>query len=354
VGRYAAAPDQVVRWLQCGLGTLTVLCYFFFARRAFGSNRVAFLSGLFGAVYPFWVCATAELADGILTSFLLAACLALGTRGSQVGGAFTSLLFGLALAALAMVRGALLPFALVAMLWFLWRCRQYRWGWFAALLALLGFANGLAPWGVRNYRIYGEILPVVSSAYLHLWMGNNPDATGGTLDEQELRSSLSDARRQEVLAEPNQARRYALLGKDSLEEIAADPAAAFGRRFTAAETFVLGQRWREHRQLGLAEQAEGIAEPPAWLREHFDLLLNGSLVALLALALLGWRWTYAWAWHARLATLAVIWIPLPYVLSHGEALSGPRLPLDGVLLCYAAYAALAWLPERPRAPAAAA
>ncbi len=62
------------------------------------------------------------------------------------------------------------------------------------------------------------------------------------------------------------------------------------------------------------------------------------MLVLLLLALLGWRWTYAWRRSAMPLTLALIWIPLPYVLSHAEALSGPRLPLDGVLLCYAAFA----------------
>jgi hypothetical protein len=37
------------------------------------------------------------------------------------------------------------------------------------------------------------------------------------------------------------------------------------------------------------------------------------------------------------ASLAMVWIPLPYLLGHAEALQGPRLPLDGVLLCYAAF-----------------
>jgi hypothetical protein len=46
--------------------------------------------------------------------------------------------------------------------------------------------------------------------------------------------------------------------------------------------------------------------------------------------------------------LAAIWIPLPYVLSHAEALSGPRLPLDGVLLCYAAFALACLLPAHGR------
>jgi 4-amino-4-deoxy-L-arabinose transferase-like glycosyltransferase len=350
LARMFPAPEQALRWLQCGLGALTALCYFFFARRAFFSNAVALVAGLFCAVYPFWVFATAEMADGVLASFLLAASLALGTRGSQVGGAFTSLLFGLSLAALAMVRAALLPFALVAIVWFLWRCRLFRWGWFAALLALLGFANGLAPWAVRNYRVFDTPLPVVSSAYLHLWMGNNPRATGATLAEQTLRDSLPKERCRDLLAETNQARRYGMLGRDVFDEVMRDPASAWGRRLTAAQAFLLGQTWHEHAQLGVVQEGLEIGAPPDWLQNHFYLLLNASLVLLLGLAMLGWRWTFAWAWHGRLATLAAIWVPLPYILSHAESLSGPRLPLDGVLLCYAAYAVCAWLPSLAQAP----
>src|SRR5262249_52900466 len=80
-----------------------------FARRAFRSVFVGTLAGLLCAVHPFWVFNTAELNDGVLASFLLAACLMLGARGCQTGEAFTSLLYGLALAALALVRAALLP-----------------------------------------------------------------------------------------------------------------------------------------------------------------------------------------------------------------------------------------------------
>ena len=36
------------------------------------------------------------------------------------------------------------------------------------------------------------------------------------------------------------------------------------------------------------------------------------------------------------SSLALVWIPLPYLLGHAESLSGPRLPLDGILLTYTA------------------
>ena len=87
--------------------------------------------------------------DGTLASFLLACGLALGARGIQTGGPLSSLLFGLAMAALAMVRAACLPFAFVAVAWYLLRSRSVTRGWLCALLAFLGFVNGLVPWTVQ-------------------------------------------------------------------------------------------------------------------------------------------------------------------------------------------------------------
>src|ERR1019366_6240295 len=140
--RFPDHADAVMRWLQCTLGALTAGCYFFFARRAFQSTFIATSTGLLIAFYPFWIINTAELNDGVLAGFLVSLCLMLGTRGSQVGGTFTSLFFGVALAGAAMVRAAFLPLALVALLWYLWRCRRISLGWFAGFLALVGFING--------------------------------------------------------------------------------------------------------------------------------------------------------------------------------------------------------------------
>ena len=47
------------------------------------------------------------------------------------------------------------------------------------MLAFLGFLNGLAAWSFRNWQTFHDVLPIVDSTYLHLWMGNNPRATGG-------------------------------------------------------------------------------------------------------------------------------------------------------------------------------
>lgn len=330
--RYAvmlATPDAdlATRWLQAALGTLTAGLYFLFAHRAFHSRVVATLCGLFCAVHPFWLINTAELNDGVLATFLLAVTLSLGARAGQEGGAFTSLLCGLALAASCLVRAAMLPFAFVALLWFLLRSRSLQRGWIVALLATLGFANGLLPWTVRNYQVFGEVMPVVDTAYYHLWVGNFPNANGGDagLEFEPGAGGLS-----RDLASQPQPRRYSQLASLVVDEVRRNPNETGSRRLWATLHFLFGETWLP---MGLWLVAE---------RYFFGLVTT----AMLFLGLIGWRWTYAWRRESMPAALAFIWVPLPYIVSHGSEMFGERLPLDGVLLCYAAFALIALLPGR--------
>jgi 4-amino-4-deoxy-L-arabinose transferase-like glycosyltransferase len=347
-------PELVLRWLQCVLGALTAGFFYLFARRAFSSPLGGTLAGLLCALHPFWIVNTAELHDGVVATFLLATSLVLGTRAGQEGGAVSSLLFGLVLAGLAMVRAALLPFAVVGLLWFLLRCRTLRRGWFFALLAFLGFANGLAPWTVRNYQTFDELIPVADSAWWHLWVGNNPEATGGPVEEEALRKVLSQERLAELIAEANQARRYPMLAREVFEETTTKTKATVDRRLWAGLAFVFGEAWLRDRKLSLPQDSGAPAEQSetaTQLARGIPPILTAALLGMLVLGFLGWRWSYRWRRSARLSTLALLWVPLPYVLSHAEALSGPRLPLDGILLCYAAFAIASIVPTVGGAPA---
>jgi 4-amino-4-deoxy-L-arabinose transferase-like glycosyltransferase len=355
-------PDSMVRWVQAGLGALTAGLYFLFARRAFHSLAVATLAGAFCALHPFWIANTAEINDGVLASLLLALCLFLGVRGGQEGGAGTSLVYGLGLAALALVRAALLPFAVVALLWFLFRCRVLRRGWLCALLAFLGFINGLVPWGLRTWQKFHEVMPIVDSAYLHLWVGNNSQATGGPQDiynQDTMRDILAKdwdvndpqkvQKRFATLTKKKQPERYAELAKVAVGNMADDPPAFIQHRLAAGLNFLFGAEWFTPRH-ALYREGTDYESAGTLLGMDVDIpaVFAGTLLAMIVLGLLGWRWTYAWRYSSRPATLAVFWIPLPYVLGHAEAYSGPRLPLDGVLLCYAAFALACVVPALAR------
>jgi 4-amino-4-deoxy-L-arabinose transferase-like glycosyltransferase len=336
--------DEFMRWLHCVLGALTSGLYFLFARRAFHCTLIATLAGLLTAFYPFWIINTAELNDGVIASFVIALCLMFGAHAGQTGSAFTGLLYGLALALAAQTRAAFLPFAAVALLWFLWDCKRFPAGWFAGLLALLGFLNGLAPWSIRNWQAFEKPIPVTDTTYLHLWMGNNPKADGTSFDEEKLRKSLPEERRKELLGEANQAKRYNALAQDVWNEVKDHPTETLTRRMHTTLVYFLSDRWLKRHELAVVNDDESVAAPPDWLHANLETILQGTLLGLFAFAAIGWRFSHAWRRYGRVGAIAVVWLPLPYILSHAESLSGPRLPLDGMLLCLAAYALLCWLP----------
>ena len=335
--------DRSLRWLQCLLGAVTVIFYYLLARRAFGSTFVAAFTGLLCASHPYWIVNTAELNDGVLTTFLLGLALWLGARSVQDAGLVSGFLFGVALACLALTRAAYLPFVFVALLWFVGRCRVVRRGWLCALLATLGLLNGLLPWTFRNFRLLGEVVPIVSSAPLHVWIGNNPKATGGPLDEKIQFAALAESRDatapdvERTLGELPQKARYDKLAADAWTEVQRHPAETARRRIMAGLGFCFGFKWLETGQAWVAENSAG-ADAPARNLTTPLAILNGALLVMIVFGLLGWRWSSTWGYQSMPMSLAVLWIPLPYILSHAEALVGPRLPLDGVILCYAAYA----------------
>jgi hypothetical protein len=333
--------DSMVRWIQCGLGALTAGIYFLFARRAFRHRGVATVAGLLCALHPFWIISTAAIDDGVVITFLVGLALWLGARVGDEGGAFGSLLYGLTLAGAALVRAALLPFALVAMSWVLLRSRRLARGWLYALLAFLGFANGLAPWTVRNFQVFNEPVPIVDSTHLHLWIGNNPHADGSPLTEEMIKTVNAD----DLAHAQKQPERYARLGRLAWEEVRNHPDSTLQRRMQAGLAFLFGRHWLNDGTLAETISAsEGGGELPERIAGAVPVVLQGMLLGMLFFSLLGWRWTYGWRWESMPSSLAFIWIPLPYILSHAEMLSGPRLPLDGVLLCYAAFALLCLMP----------
>lgn len=317
------AVQRTVRWGQCVLGALTAGFLFLFARLAFRSLFAGALAGLMGAFYPFWIVNTAEIDDGVLAACLLSACLFLGAA-AQRPGAWASWLYGLALAFLALTRAALLPFAFVALLWFLWRCRNAERAWMPASLTFLGFASGLAPCLLHNYQVARDVYPVVDSTYYHLWAGNHAGATGGP----ETAGAGSNPR--------NTDRQ---LAQEYLDEARSNVAGTLGRRIWAGLYFFFGADWFKKGKLWRNVPEDSASNAlPVWLEQSYPALLTGSLLGVLLLGVLGWRWTFPWRQEAMPAALAILWVPLPYILSHAEALQGPRLPLDGVLMCYAAYA----------------
>jgi hypothetical protein len=333
--------DATLRRVQVGLGVLTVLFLFLYAWIAFASRTAAFLVGFLAAVDPFAIVNVGEIGDGTVTTFLLAASLLLGLHAARSANPVTSLAFGLCLAGLSLMRAACLPFSFLALGWFLLRCRTLRMGWFAGLLALLGFGNGLAPWIVRNAQAFQQPAPIVDSAWLDVWIGVMPGATGDASDEKTLRDSLRPERLKELLDETNQAKRYDRLSHDVGQRVLRHPNEVLRGRVAVAIRFLFGDAIAADGRL-VALNPEGASA----FMIHRDVETAAAifLFAVLVLALIGWR-TSAGE-DCGLAVLALVLLPIPYLLSHAEKLSGPRLQWDAVLVIFAGHAISCCFPRR--------
>jgi 4-amino-4-deoxy-L-arabinose transferase-like glycosyltransferase len=82
----------------------------------------------------------------------------------------------------------------------------------------------LAPWIVRNYRVFDKIIPLKASFGLNLWMGNNPNATGYlyTTDGIPMQDTLS-TKMKIHLSEFDEVARYNILRNMALEWIFKHP-----------------------------------------------------------------------------------------------------------------------------------
>lgn len=59
----------------------------------------------------------------------------------------------------------------------------------------------LAPWVMRNYELHGEVVLVSTNGAPNLWMGNNPDSTGGYMPLPEYTNAMSEIERADALGE---------------------------------------------------------------------------------------------------------------------------------------------------------
>jgi hypothetical protein len=183
---------------------------------------------------------------------------------------------------------------------------------------------------VRNYQETQNPAPVLDSAWWHLWTGNNPRATGGPMNE-EPKNALPEAHWQK-LTNPKEPRRYELLADLVADEVSTKPVDTGKRRLAAAWQFLTGRR--DLRGGEMLHSGVNAPTLPDWAVPS----LQGTLGAMVILALLGWRWSYGWRYSSMPLQLAIYWIPIAYIIGHAELLHGPRLPLDGPLLCLAALA----------------
>ena len=181
-----------VRVVQAILGAFSCILLMGISKEIFEEGKgdargAGTVSGILMAVYPLFIFYCAQLmAETLFVFLLLAGLYALmrhlrspsPLRWIALAGAF----MGLGV----LCRPALLPFALLAIVW-LAVARPARNFFSKKLLSyIIPLILVLLPWEVRNYRLFSEVIPVTSSGGKNLYLANNPLSSGGTVGYREL------------------------------------------------------------------------------------------------------------------------------------------------------------------------
>lgn len=138
---------------------------------------VGALAGLFYAFYPYLIFQNLTLIDTPLFIFLLHAFILLMILLRERDALdrrtwLLAILGGVVLGLSVLARPITPPLAILAAVWFL-----FRWGLTQTLVRLLPVAvvsaAVLAPWIIRNYRVFDAFVPMTTTSGANFWQGNS-------------------------------------------------------------------------------------------------------------------------------------------------------------------------------------
>ncbi|MGA9762725.1 MAG: glycosyltransferase family 39 protein [Gaiellaceae bacterium] len=190
----------VVKIVNLVLWAITTGLVYALGRRL-GGRRVGVVAGGLVAFAPTMaVYAMRGSSENLFIPLLLGACLLLLTGGGRSPSLRRAALAGLLLGFAILVRSTALFLPLVLPLWLLLR-RPRRESWQAALALGLTSCLVLVPWLVRN-RVVMHTTALSTNGGYTVWMGANPNATGGfapRLNKWAIRSAASETRQNSTL-----------------------------------------------------------------------------------------------------------------------------------------------------------
>lgn len=321
------------------LSVVMIVCSARVAGRWFGSKAAVATAGIL-AVWPTLVLFTTVLASELPYLALTAGALDLWTSPSRrwyASAAGAGLLLGYA--ALVRSQALALPAVMGLGLWLwsgsrrdeLWRqCRL-------AAVAALTMSLVVAPWTLRNYRLYGAPVLVSTNGGITLWMGNSPGSKGDFASIPARLHGLSDYEQSQVL------------GAEAKAYIMGDPSGFLVR--TGKKLAYL----YANESIGVTWNAQGIGsvfgdEALLWLKRFTQV----TWAAILLLACAGlWQMARAEGWGRALFSPVVLAIAY-YSIVHSVVVSQDRyhLAFASQLAMLGACAVAAWSSRRPSLAAA--
>jgi|SRR5882724_480623 len=317
----------VVPVFQALIGAFIVGLTWRLARHAIGP-AVAAVAAWLTAVWPLLIEFTTILASELLFIALVLTSLNIW-MSRRLPFAVRMILFGASVAASTYVRptALLLLFIFLVMQWIV--DRDWRSLVMGSLLTVLTASLLFAPWAYRSVVLFDRFVLVSANGGVNLWMGNNPESTGGYMDLPDKKF-------------PNEVDRDHYYGREAVNFILSHPLAyaklSVWRAITTYDRETIGVVWNE-KGLGSKYKDTSLVTLKRISSAYWWILLILGLIGITLvirrrLTKPLWPLLAAFAYFAAFPILTV-------------AMDRYHVPVDPLLAIFAAYSLLLW-----RSPAA--
>ena len=329
-GIYTKASALAILSLDSLFSALTCIPVFLIAQRSFG-GRTGVWAGWVWAFFPYAIYFSADFIWVTTLATLMLVLLFLAALHFEDSPRVALWIGCGVLAGIgALIDPVVLSVIPLLVLWMCYRRRQKKQRWFVPALAVaLAFAATVAPWMIRNYRVFHTFVPFRDNFGLELYVGNNgstrhfapsgfhPSTTDREMNEYAQIGELAYMRHK-------QAQAVAL--------IKAHPG-GFAELSLRRALYMWTNLWSFSRRY---LEAEPLDPPNIFL-----------CTALTVLALEGLRRTFQrGASIAMPYAIALFFFPMVYYVTHPQDYY--RRPIDPICVVLAAYTVTSWMQNRAR------
>ncbi len=177
--------------------------------RIYFDDTVALIAGALMAIWPSEIAYVTILASELPFTLLVLSGVA-AWFSARLPMSVRAIVSGLAFGSASYFRPIALLLPIVLWLTAILNWQKLRMRLPMLLIAMIIISATIAPWCVRNSKIFGHIVLLTSSNGVNFWIGNNPDATGffmtpparAGLNEYEQNALLEDRAKQYIIAQP--------------------------------------------------------------------------------------------------------------------------------------------------------
>ncbi|MBU4220133.1 MAG: glycosyltransferase family 39 protein [Euryarchaeota archaeon] len=167
-----------VQLLQALIGSLSVLCVYFIAKKIF-DEKIGSIAAIIMAFYPHQIFWSGYILTETLYVFLLLFAILFFIRFCERQTIVNALVAGILLGIAGLTRPIAFCFTAFLIIYIIWLNKNKVQGLKFSCIFVIGVLLVSSPWIIRNYNTFGEFIPGSTEGWFVFYAGNSPGATGG-------------------------------------------------------------------------------------------------------------------------------------------------------------------------------